>query len=673
MGSTRLPGKVLLDLAGRPVLEWVVRAAHAISGVDAVWIATSDAKADDPVAQWSKTSGVECFRGSESDVLSRYAGAAKAGGADIVVRITSDCPFLDPQVAAQVLYLRSARGACYASNVDPPTWPDGLDCEVFTADALFAADREAKRKGDREHVTPFIRRNRARFPAEVLVCPMPGLAGERWTLDTPEDHAMLSAVAEKLPKDAIPAFIHVLSVLNADPALRKLNRGSTEEVRHVRKVESDAIEPLKLDETRKTIERAEKVIPLGSQTFSKSRLQFPPGASPLFVSHGLGGRVIDVDGNEYVDLVNALLPNILGYCDPDVDYAIRRQLTRGISMSLPTTLEVELAERLVKHIPSAEMVRFGKNGTDATSAAIRLARAATRRERVIAAGYHGWQDWYIGATARRLGVPAAVSALTEIVPFGDLSAMEKTLQSHPSEYAAIILEPTGAIEPPQNYLADLKRLAHKHGALLIFDEIITGFRWGLGGAQARYGVTPDMSSFGKAMGNGMPISAVVGRADIMKLMEDIFYSGTFGGEALSLAAAIATIEKIEHEGVVERLWSNGQRLREDVLAEIVRANVKDVVGLVGSAPWVLLTFKDHAKASKDAIKTLLLREMIAAGVLLNASHNICFAHTQEDIDRVVSAYARALPILRDAIDAGDIEKRLGNQIIRPVFSVRSTQ
>lgn len=673
MGSSRLHGKVLLDLAGKPVIEWAVRAAREISGVDAVWIATSDAKADDAIAQWCVTNGVECFRGSESDVLSRYAGAAKASGADIVVRITSDCPFLDPGVAAQIVYLRSMSGASYVSNVDPPTWPDGLDCEVFTAAALFAADKEAKKKGDREHVTPFIRRNRIRFQAEVLVSPLPGLTGERWTLDTPEDLAMLRAVAERLPDDGPPAFIDVLSVLNADPALRKLNRSKADEVRHPRKSETDAVEPLMLDRTRQTIERAEKVIPLGSQTFSKSRLQFPPGASPLFVSHGFGGRVTDVDGNEYVDLVNALLPNILGYCDSDVDYAIRRQLTRGISMSLPTTLETELAERLVKHIPSAEMVRFGKNGTDATSAAIRLARAATKRDRIIAVGYHGWQDWYIGATARRLGVPAAVSSLTEIVPFGDLVAMERTLQSNSGEYAAIILEPTGAVEPPQNYLADLKRLAQKHGTLLIFDEIITGFRWGLGGAQARYGVTPDMSSFGKAMGNGMPISAVVGRADIMKLMEDIFYSGTFGGEALSLAAAIATIEKIERDGVVDRLWKNGRQLKDDVLAEIKRAKVEDVIGLTGSAPWVLLTFKDHAKASKDAIKTLLLREMIAAGVLLNASHNICFAHTQEDLDRVVSAYGRALPILRDAIDAGDLDKRLGNQIIRPVFSVRSTQ
>ena len=251
-----------------------------------------------------------------------------------------------------------------------------------------------------------------------------------------------------------------------------------------------------------------------------------------------------------------------GYRDPDVDLAIRRQLTRGISFSLPTTLEMELAERLVKHIPCAEMVRFGKNGTDATSAAVRLARAATKRDRLILLGYHGWQDWYIGATTRNLGVPACVSALSHLAPYGDLEAIEDLFARHPGEFAAVMLEPMNTVEPAPGYLKGLKDLVHRHGALLIFDEIITGFRWSIGGAQARYGVTPDLACFGKAMGNGMPISAVVGRADIMRLMEDIFYSGTFGGETLSLAAAIATIDKIDREAVTRPSVGNGRRTHD---------------------------------------------------------------------------------------------------------------
>jgi glutamate-1-semialdehyde 2,1-aminomutase len=234
-----------------------------------------------------------------------------------------------------------------------------------------------------------------------------------------------------------------------------------------------------------------------------------------------------------------------------------------------------------------------------------------------------------------------------------------------------MLEPMNVAEPPPGYLQDLKVLAHRHGTLLIFDEIITGFRWSIGGAQARYGVAPDLACFGKAMGNGMPISAVVGRADIMRLMEEIFYSGTFGGEALSLAAAIATIDKIEREGVIDRLWAVGGALMTKARARIAAAGLSDVLGLVGAAPWAILTFKDHPNASKEAIKTLFLREMLAAGVLINASHNVCYAHSATDVAQVLAAYEYTLPIMHDALDRGDIERRLGNQVIRPVFSVRA--
>lgn len=672
MGSTRLAGKVLKDLGGMPVLAWVVRAAQAAHGVDEIWVATSSAGVDDEIEGWCKSSKVPCFRGSEADVLGRFAGAAKASGADIVIRLTADCPLLDPAVIGQTIRLRAVTGADYASNVDPPTWPDGVDCEVFTAKALLAAASEATRQTDREHVTPFLRNNRDRFSAENLVSPLPGLAAERWTLDTQEDLAFLRAVAAELPRERAPSYLDVLAVLDRAPHLREINRNA---IRNAGFMTSLAAAPLDLDRrfdrSQELIKRAERTIPIGSQTFSKSKLQFPSGASPLFLTHGDRGRVYDVDGNQYVDLVGGLLPNVLGYRDPDVDWAIRHQLSRGISFSLPTTLEAELAERLTRHIPCAEMVRFGKNGTDATSAAVRLARAATGRDRLIMLGYHGWQDWYIGATTRNLGVPAAVSALSHLAPYGDLGAVETLFKQHPTEFAAIILEPMNTVEPPAGYLQEIKELAHRHGALLIFDEIITGFRWAIGGAQARYGVTPDLACFGKAMGNGMPISAVVGRAAIMGLMEEIFFSGTFGGETLSLAAAIATIDKIERERVIDRLWQTGDRLAAGARERIRAAGLDNVIGLVGAAPWMILTYKDHPRASKEAIKTLFLREMIAAGVLMNASHNVCYAHDEGDIAHVLEAYDHALAELRDSLDRGDIDRRLGNQVIRPVFTVRA--
>jgi glutamate-1-semialdehyde 2,1-aminomutase len=419
------------------------------------------------------------------------------------------------------------------------------------------------------------------------------------------------------------------------------------------------------------LQRAEKVIPLGSQTFSKSRIQYPQGQAPLFLTHGRGGRVWDVDGNEYVDLVNGLLPVVLGYCDPDVDGAIRAQLDKGITFSLATELEIELAELLVEIIPSAEMVRFGKNGSDATSACVRIARAATGRDRIAAGGYHGWQDWYIGATTRHKGVPGAVRALTHKFPFLDIEALEALLSRHKGEFAAVILETVGASEPTRAQLEAIRDLTHRHGALLIFDEIITGFRVALGGAQARYGVTPDLSAFGKSMGNGMPISAVVGRADLMGEMEHIFFSSTFGGEALSLAAALATVKKLCDRNVIDDLWNKGASLADGLRRLIVRHGLAHVIAVEGVPSWTLLSFRDASNASsKEAVKTLLMIEMLRRGVLSAASHNICYAHDADDMKQVLDAYDHALASVAEAIRAGDVEARLGCPVIRPVFAVR---
>lgn len=419
------------------------------------------------------------------------------------------------------------------------------------------------------------------------------------------------------------------------------------------------------------LKRAEEVIPLGSQTFSKSRIQFPVPYAPLFLDRGKGGRVWDVDGNEYVDLICGLLPVNLGYCDPDVDAAVREQLERGISFSLSTRLEIDVAERLVELIPCAEMVRFGKNGTDATSAAIRLARAFTGRDHVIACGYHGWQDWYIGGTPRNLGVPEAVRDLTHKLPFNDLEAVKKLLAQHKDNVAAIILEPVSGTEPQDGYLEALRELTREEGVILVFDEVITGFRVHIGGAQAYYGVTPDLAAFGKAMGNGMPISAVVGRADIMAYMEKVFYSGTFGGEALSLAATKAVIDKIVRENAVDRLWASGRDLADRVKTTVTEAGLQDYIGMSGLPPWKVLVFRDHPAASKEAIKTCFMIEMLKAGVLISASHNICYAHDQADLRQIENAYRTALTRIAGALDSGTLESSLEVPPIYPIFQIRS--
>jgi glutamate-1-semialdehyde 2,1-aminomutase/spore coat polysaccharide biosynthesis protein SpsF len=427
---------------------------------------------------------------------------------------------------------------------------------------------------------------------------------------------------------------------------------------------------LRYAKSRSMLERAERVIPLGTQTFSKSRLQFPVGIAPQFLARGKGARVWDVDGNEYVDLVCALLPIVLGYGDPDVDAAIKAQLDDGIVLSLAAEREIELAERLTEIIPCAEMVRFGKNGSDVISAAVRLARAFTGRDRIAACGYHGWQDWYIGATVRNKGIPQAVRALTRRFAYNDIESLHKLLNEHPCEYAAVIMEPMSIEEPKPGFLGEVRELAQKHGALFVFDEIITGFRFALGGAQQYFDVKPDLAAFGKAMGNGMPIGAVVGRADVMREMEEIFYSGTFGGELLSIAAAIATVDKMRRQPVIETLWKRGEEIAAGVRRLLKEAGLDSVIALKGKAPWVLLHFKDHAKASAAAIKTGLLRELLLNGVFSNGGHNVCYALTDADIAAVLSGYRAALQVLAEEIADGTLEKGLGGAAIQAVFRVR---
>jgi len=684
MGSSRLPGKMLADLAGVPIIARVVGAARDLAEIDAIVVATSDAAGDQPLADWCAQTDVACFRGDEADVLARVAGAADAHHADVVVRLTGDCPLLDPQVISETLALFRQARADYACNVAPPSWPDGLDCEVISRAALDVAAQEAVRASDREHVTPYIRANRQRFTVLNLSCPVPGMSRHRWTIDTQQDleHAarLIDWLAGSEPKKAIGPF-RWTDVLRAEEALaeEKSVSAASREPRNAGYLKSLVDErlagagnapPRSYAASTALLQRAERTIPLGAQTFSKSRVQFPVGAAPLFLTAGRGSRVWDVDGNEYVDLVNGLLCVSLGYCDTDVDAAVRRQLDRGVSFSLATDLEAELAERLVRLIPAAEKVRFGKNGSDATSAAVRIARAATGRPRIIACGYHGWHDWYIGSTTRSKGVPEAVRGLTHSAPYNDLAAVEAHLATHPGEIAALIMEAANVEAPNPGYLAELKALLHRHGSLLIFDEVITGFRFHLGGAQALFGVTPDLACFGKGMANGLPISAIVGRADLMAEFEAIFVSGTFGGEALSLAASIATLDKMEREPVIQTLHSRGRVLAEAVSAEIAEAGLGEVLELKGFDPWRILAVKEQPGASAMAIKTLYITEMARRGVLALGSHNISYAHTESDLAEVVAAYRETLAIIADKLQRGRLVEELETPPLEPVFKVR---
>jgi glutamate-1-semialdehyde 2,1-aminomutase len=415
---------------------------------------------------------------------------------------------------------------------------------------------------------------------------------------------------------------------------------------------------------------AEERIPLGSQTFSKSRTQYPVGISPLFASKAKGSRIWDLDGNEYVDLVNSLAAITVGYKDRDVDLAVKKQLSKGIIYSLPGILEFEVAQLICDLVPSAEMVRFAKNGTDATSGAIRLARAYTGRKHIAKCGYHGWQDWSIGTTSRNKGIPTEVSQLSHTFGYNNLESLRKIFSDYSGEVAAVILEPMTLDFPENDFLVEVQKLAKLHGALLIFDEIVTGFRFSEGGAQELFGVTPDITTLGKGIANGYPLSAIVGSKSIMKEMEEIFFSGTFGGELLSLAAAKAVLTKHTRKEIVPYLSKTGDLLDRQTQEIISSYGLSEVLQLKGHPTWKILQWHDTKAYSANAIKTLFLQEMFLNGVLIIGSHNVSTAMTNSDLSKVIEAYDKTLAVISAGIKKENLLEILQVEPLEPLFKVR---
>jgi glutamate-1-semialdehyde 2,1-aminomutase len=422
--------------------------------------------------------------------------------------------------------------------------------------------------------------------------------------------------------------------------------------------------------TRSTewLRRAKATMPSASQTYSKSYRYYCEGAAPAFIERGEGCRLWDVDGNSYIDYLLALGPITLGYADPAVDEAIKRQLRKGIVFSQPSPLEVELAEVIVDIVPSAELVRFVKNGSDATSAAVRLARAYTGRDVVLSCGYHGMQDWYIGSSENNLGVPQAVQDLIETFPFNDIAALEAALDRHDGAVAAVIMEPLRTEEPLPGYLAKVRELTTKRGVVLIFDEVVTGFRVALGGAQSRYGVTPDLTALGKGMANGMPLSAVVGRAEIMQLADQgAFISLTFGGETLSLAAALATIEELKRRDVFRHTWALGERLQRGMQDAVERTSAGDIAKVAGTQIMPALFFKACGNATANDVLSLFQQELAARGVLFLGVNYLCASHTEDDIDYTIGVFTEALHEVSKLKHGTPLEELLKGASYRPIF------
>ncbi len=431
---------------------------------------------------------------------------------------------------------------------------------------------------------------------------------------------------------------------------------------------------MKFDKSLALQPRFHSIIPGGSHTYAKGDDQFPEFMPPYIV-RGAGSHVWDVDGNEFIEYGSGLRSVTLGHAYKPVVDAACKQMQLGNNFIRPSTIELEAAELLLSFIEGSEMVKFAKNGSDVNNAAVKVSRAYTGRDFVAICSSHPFfsvDDWFIGSTAMGAGVPKAIRDLTLKFSYNDIGSLTSLFEAHPGQIACVILEPEKEQPPLDGFLNKVQDVCRKNGAVLIFDEMITGFRWHNGGAQKYHNIIPDLSTFGKALGNGFSIAALVGKRDIMRLggmhhdKERVFLvSTTHGAEGHSLAAAMETMRTYRNEPVIETLWKQGEKLAAGINAAARKHNLEKQVVVFGRPCCLVYGTRDGSGNPSQPLRTVLIQELMKRGILAS-SLVLSYSHTDEDIDRTIAAFDGALEVYRAAMDNG-IEKYLIGRPVKPVM------
>lgn len=426
-------------------------------------------------------------------------------------------------------------------------------------------------------------------------------------------------------------------------------------------------------------QRATELIPGATQLISRRATRFAYGVSPVYAARAAGARIWDVDGSEYLDWVSSVGAIILGYADDVVDAAVKEQIDRGTMYTLNHELEIELADELVRTVPSAEMVRYAKGGGEACAIAVRIARGTTGRDMVLFCGYHGWADWYLAANLindgtldehlfpgiEPIGVPRALAGTIYPFRYGDLEMLEDLLEGHAGQVACIILEPMRSEHPPAGYLEGVRELATRHGVVLIFDEVSTGPRPALGGAQEYLGVTPDMTVLAKAISNGYPMGAVVGKRWVMAPTARMFISSTYWSDAIGLTAALTTLRELRRRNAVAHIHHIGRLLKQEINSAI------DEIGLpaeCSGCDWhPVLRFRLSDATLQKKVTTLYIQELAKGGIIALPGFYVQAAHTQDDVAQTAAAVRKAFALIEDGLERGRVDDLLEAQIIEEPF------
>lgn len=661
MGSTRLPGKVMKPIGGVPMIELLLARLSKAKRVDQIILATSEDPRNQPLIDYVAALGYVCIAGSEQDVLGRYLLAANQVQADVIVRVTGDCPLIDPDVVDAVVERFFAINVDYVSNTTPPTYPDGLDTEVFTVSALERAATESSDPFDHEHVTPYLRRQGLFRTGSVIH--NKDLSSMRWTVDEPADFRVISRVFRHFAPDIYFPWQRVLELQIERPALFADNQT-------IQRNEGAA-----MGAGQKLWKRAKEIIPGGNMLLSKRAEMFLPDQWPAYFSKALGCRLWDLDGHEYIDMsIMGIGTNTLGYGHPEVDAAVRGVIDTGNMSTLNAPEEVYLAERLIELHPWADMVRFARSGGEANAVAVRIARAATGKDKVAICGYHGWHDWYLSANlgdethlAGHLlpglepnGVPEGLRGTTLPFNYNDFSGLEALVRNH--DIGVIKMEVSRNMGPQDDFLHKVRKLATEHSIVLIFDECTSGFRQTFGGLHKLYGVEPDMAMFGKTLGNGYAVTAIIGRREIMEAAQMTFISSTFWTERIGSAAGLKTLEVMERLRSWDTITQTGLQIREKWQSLAVKHDLK-------INHWGLPALTGYTFDSPRALeyKTLITQEMLTQGFLAGNSCYVCIAHTSDVIDAYFEALDPVFGLVRECEDGRDVNALLKGPVCHAGF------
>ena len=661
LNSTRLPGKVLKKISNKTIIEIIHERISKSKFKNRIVFAIPSNKKNSKLKNFLKNKRLNYFAGDEKNVLDRYYKCAKKNKSHIIVRITADCPLIDSKMLDKCLKIFIKEKIDMLNNGCPPTFPDGLDISIFSFKTLHQTWKNAKTDFDKEHVVPFMLRNKKvkklNYSSKI------NFASERWTLDTEKDLIVIKNIFKRF-KDFHFSWKDVLKNKKKYPEDFIANEYS---IRN---------EGINSSSGQKLWKKAINIIPGGSMLFSKNPNLHLPNLWPTYYSRTSGSKIWDLDNKKFLDMyLMGVGTNMLGYNNVKVDRAVNETVRKGNLSSLNSPEEVKLAEKLIELHPWADMARFTRSGGEANSVAIRIARAATNKTKIAFCGYHGWHDWYLSANLKdrnnlnnhlikglsTKGVPKNLTGTSLPFRYNDFDGFYKLIKKNP-DIGIVKMEVARNDTPRNNFLEKVREITIRRGIILIFDECTSGFRQTYGGLHKFYRVDPDMAIFGKALGNGYAINAIIGKEEIMRSAEETFISSTFWTERIGPTAALKTLEEMKRIKSWKIVTNKGNWLRKQWLNLAKKNNLKiKIFGIPALSRFEIVS------NNFNKYRTLIAQEMYKKSILASNIVYLSTAHTKNDFQQYLSALDSIFKIIARCENGEEIDNFLEVPMIDNFF------